>query len=126
MAPWSYRQRSRGPYADPGARSRPALPRRRQYAHRRRTPIVYALARAERLAAIEDQTTDQERSDSGADSSADRTGEISTEDAAALLECSAEHLRTLCRFGRLLGRKPGRRPWIIDKASLDAYRYQSR
>ncbi|WP_200214978.1 helix-turn-helix domain-containing protein [Micromonospora coerulea] len=50
--------------------------------------------------------------------------EISTDDAAALLECSAQHVRRLCRSRRLMARRVGQRAWLIDPASLDAYRHR--
>ncbi|MGI5182236.1 helix-turn-helix domain-containing protein [Dactylosporangium sp. CA-152071] len=50
--------------------------------------------------------------------------EISTAAAAALLECSAQHVRSLVRSGRILGRRAGQRAWLIDRASLDAWRYR--
>lgn len=78
--------------------------------------LVYALVRAEERheqpAQFADETTNAYRV----------MVEISTTDAAAALECSAQYVRRLCRSGHLVGRRIGR-AWLIDPASLDAYRH---
>lgn len=49
---------------------------------------------------------------------------ITARQAAALLACSPGFVRRLARSGRVSGHKAGP-VWLIDKASLDAYRYGS-
>jgi excisionase family DNA binding protein len=80
--------------------------------------LVYALARAEQLH-TEDRFANEPPP------AASSTVETSTAEAAALLGCSAKHVRQLCRAGRIQGRRLGR-AWLIDTASLDAYRYGGR
>jgi excisionase family DNA binding protein len=48
--------------------------------------------------------------------------EITARQAASHLACSPGFVRRLARSGRLKGHKAGP-VWLIDKASLDAYRY---
>lgn len=50
------------------------------------------------------------------------TVEITATDAAGRLGCSAQYMRTLIRAGRVSGRRAGARLWLVDVASLDAYR----
>ena len=50
------------------------------------------------------------------------TVEIVTGEAAALLGCSSEFVRRLCRTGRLRARRD-RWEWRIDACSLDDYRH---
>lgn len=50
------------------------------------------------------------------------TVEMTARQAAALLACSSEFVRRLARSGRLKGHKAGP-VWLIDSASLDAYRH---
>ncbi|MDG4788094.1 helix-turn-helix domain-containing protein [Micromonospora sp. WMMD1102] len=49
--------------------------------------------------------------------------EISTTEAAAVLGCSVQFVRRLCRSGGVSARRAGRRTWLVDVASLDHYRY---
>ncbi|MFC1434269.1 helix-turn-helix domain-containing protein [Streptacidiphilus sp. N1-3] len=49
------------------------------------------------------------------------TVELTTEQAAALLECIPRYVRRLAATGRIKARHAGR-AWLIDAASLDAYR----
>lgn len=50
--------------------------------------------------------------------------EISTSEAAELLGCSPQYVRSLCRSGALAGRRIGSTgPWLIDQARLDAWRH---
>ncbi|WP_371588272.1 helix-turn-helix domain-containing protein [Streptomyces virginiae] len=49
------------------------------------------------------------------------TVELTAEQAALLLGCSTEYVRRLARTGRVLARRAGP-AWLIDPASLDAYR----
>lgn len=80
--------------------------------------LLYALARAEHH---HDQAGDRFATET-APATPVRV-EISTDDAAALLECSAQHVRRLCRSRRLMARRAGRRAWLIDAADLDRYRH---
>lgn len=82
--------------------------------------LVYALARAEHHA-----QADTDGSDTGTPPPAPATVEISTTAAAVVLGCSESYVRRLCRSGRLHGRRAGRRTWLIDRASLDAWRYRT-
>lgn len=47
--------------------------------------------------------------------------ELTTNQAAALLECSTRHARHLACTGRIAARRSGR-DWLIDPVSLDSYR----
>ncbi|WP_405801942.1 helix-turn-helix domain-containing protein [Streptomyces sp. NBC_01506] len=47
---------------------------------------------------------------------------VTARQAAALLACSPGFVRRLARSGHLQGHKAGP-VWLIDRASLDAYRY---
>jgi excisionase family DNA binding protein len=79
--------------------------------------LVYALARAEHKAGrFATESVQPLRP----------TVECSTAEAAALLECSAQHVRSLVRSGRILGRRIGQRAWAINRASLDAWRHHRR
>ncbi|MGW1799155.1 helix-turn-helix domain-containing protein [Streptomyces sp. NPDC001984] len=49
------------------------------------------------------------------------TVELGMGEVAALLECSPQYARRLAREGRLRARRAGR-IWLVDPASLDAYR----
>lgn len=50
--------------------------------------------------------------------------EISTSEAAQLLGCSGQWVRSLCRSGAVPGRRIGRAGrWLIDPSGLDAYRH---
>ncbi|AYF31471.1 hypothetical protein CSH63_29300 [Micromonospora tulbaghiae] len=49
--------------------------------------------------------------------------EIDSEDAAQRMGCTAQHVTRLCRAGRITGRQVGR-VWLIDRASLDSYRFR--
>ncbi|WP_435120740.1 helix-turn-helix domain-containing protein [Micromonospora tulbaghiae] len=80
--------------------------------------LLYALSRAEQH---HDHTSGRFATEPTPATSP--TLEISTADAAALLECSAKHVRSLVRSGRILGRRAGQRAWLVDMASLDRYRY---
>jgi excisionase family DNA binding protein len=80
--------------------------------------LLYALGRAEHH---HDQAADRFATEPAP--ATPRTVEISTADAAALLGCSAKHVRSLVRSGRILGRRAGQRAWLIDSVSLDHYRY---
>lgn len=48
---------------------------------------------------------------------------ITTTHAADLLGCTDSYVRRLCRAGRLTGERVGPL-WLIDQASLNAYRYR--
>ncbi|MGW4752003.1 helix-turn-helix domain-containing protein [Streptomyces chartreusis] len=47
--------------------------------------------------------------------------EVTTEQAAELLGCSAQYARHLARSGRVAARRVGR-VWLLDRESLDAFR----
>jgi excisionase family DNA binding protein len=47
--------------------------------------------------------------------------EVTTEQAAELLGCSRRYVRRLASLKRVTARRAGR-VWLIDRASLDAYR----
>lgn len=49
------------------------------------------------------------------------SGWITPEDAADMLFCTAQHIRLLCRKGRLTGRKERGR-WWVTKMSCRLYR----
>ncbi|MEV4863097.1 helix-turn-helix domain-containing protein [Streptomyces ossamyceticus] len=49
------------------------------------------------------------------------TVELGMREVAALLECSPQYARRLAREGRLTARRTGR-IWLVDRASLDAFR----
>jgi excisionase family DNA binding protein len=96
-------------------------------ARARRDGLLVSARAARVLQALHDAA---ERHDAGQAGSDDGTPdaptakvEISATDAAKLLGCSAEYARRLCRSGRIHGRRIGR-AWLIDTASLDAYRYR--
>lgn len=83
--------------------------------------LVYAFARSE-------HRYDVDQADSSATGTPDARPpivEISAHDAASLLGCSVEYVRRLCQSGRVSARRAGRRAWLIDRASLDAYRYRT-
>lgn len=50
------------------------------------------------------------------------TVEIATQDAASAMGCTVQHITRLCRSGLIRGRRIGR-AWLVDQASLDAYRF---
>lgn len=50
------------------------------------------------------------------------TVEIATQDAASAMGCTVQHVTRLCRSGLIRGRRIGR-AWLVDQASLDAYRF---
>jgi excisionase family DNA binding protein len=52
--------------------------------------------------------------------------EMTVSDAAEVMGCSATWVRVLVRSGRLTARRAGRRTWLVDRRSLDAYRYGKR
>ncbi|MFI6331906.1 helix-turn-helix domain-containing protein [Micromonospora chersina] len=81
--------------------------------------LLYALARAEH---DHDQAADRFATETT--EAAGPMVEISTDDAAALLECSPQHVRRLCRSGGVSARRAGRRAWLIDAADLDRYRHR--
>ncbi|WP_262015650.1 helix-turn-helix domain-containing protein [Micromonospora sp. Mcm103] len=81
--------------------------------------LLYALARGEHH---HDQAADRFATETP--NPAGRIVEISTDDAAALLECSPQHVRRLCRSGGVSARRAGRRAWLIDAADLDRYRHR--
>ncbi|MFI5931277.1 helix-turn-helix domain-containing protein [Actinoplanes sp. NPDC051494] len=53
------------------------------------------------------------------------TLELSTTEVARLLGASSGYVRRLCRTGRVSARRVGR-AWLIDQASLDAWRHGNR
>jgi excisionase family DNA binding protein len=51
------------------------------------------------------------------------TVEVTVAEAAELLGCTPQWVRYLLSTGRITGRKVSPRLWLVDRASLDAYRY---
>ncbi|WP_457460067.1 helix-turn-helix domain-containing protein [Streptomyces sp. TE5632] len=49
--------------------------------------------------------------------------DVSVQEAAALLGCTAGYVRRLARHGAFQARRIGARTWAIDRASLDTYRH---
>ncbi|MEV4708876.1 helix-turn-helix domain-containing protein [Actinoplanes sp. NPDC049316] len=80
------------------------------------TALVWALDAAAR------GTQPAPSSDNGTPAAASPIVEISAVDAASLLGCSVEYARRLCRSGVLRCRRVGR-AWLVDRASLDAWRH---
>jgi excisionase family DNA binding protein len=86
------------------------------------SPTVRGLLNALHAAAERvDTATTGPSSDPGTTTIQRANVEIGTGDAAALLECSTEYVRRLARSGRIQARRLGA-AWLIDSASLDAYR----
>jgi excisionase family DNA binding protein len=85
--------------------------------------LLYALARAEARHEL-GRGHSNDGSDSGTTDQAGHTLELSTQQVAEAIGCSASFVRRLCRSGLLNGRRAGRRTWLVDAASLDAYRYR--
>lgn len=85
------------------------------------TPALRRLMWA--LASASQHTDPRPGSATGTTPGGGRIVEISTTDAAALLGCSVEYVRRLCRTGGVNAHRAGRRAWLIDRASLDAWRY---
>ncbi|MFJ6934463.1 helix-turn-helix domain-containing protein [Streptomyces sp. NPDC101132] len=73
------------------------------------------------LHAANEQHGRQAGSGNGTPEQAPATVEVTAQQAAELLECSAEYARRLARLGRLHARRVGP-VWLVDAASLDAYR----
>ena len=77
------------------------------------------------LYALHDATQRAEQPEPGSDNGTPAvlpaTVELTAHQAALLLECSPEYARRLARSGRVHARRAGP-AWLIDSASLDAYR----
>lgn len=82
-------------------------------------PLLYALARAEHH---HDQAATPAMLVDEPTPGASPIVEIDSAAAAAAMGCGVQHVTRLCRSGRILGRRIGR-AWLIDRASLDRYRY---
>lgn len=81
--------------------------------------LLYALHTAAQRADIE------QSSDNGTAPPHPATvGEVSVDEAAALLECTPEYVRRLARRGTLTARRLGARAWAIDRTALDHYRHR--
>jgi len=51
------------------------------------------------------------------------SGQISVEQAAQLIGCSADHVRRLCRDGLIRAKRFGQRVWLVDAASAADFAY---
>jgi excisionase family DNA binding protein len=49
------------------------------------------------------------------------SGQISVDDAATLIGCSADHVRRLCRDGLIAAQRLGQRVWLVDAQSAKEF-----
>ncbi|MGW0626061.1 helix-turn-helix domain-containing protein [Streptomyces sp. NPDC002758] len=89
------------------------------------TRLLYALHSAAQHAEDRANTPSIERS-SDNDTAPPPTAtvnEVSADEAAAVLGCSAGYVRRLARAGTIRARRIGARAWAIDRTALDHYRH---
>lgn len=64
-------------------------------------------------------------SENGSESAAQSIVEITTDQAAEVMGCSARRIRQLVHAGRVRARRAGH-TWLVDSADLDRYRHGRR
>lgn len=85
--------------------------------------LLFELARVEHRYDVDQAAAAEASSAIGTSDTVSPIVEISTSEAAALLGCTTGYVRRLCRSGVIGCRRAGRRAWLIDRASFDAYRH---